>query len=125
MNSKRVRESAGVGRAASRGVAPASTSADGDSGADRDTVELSGEDLSRLRAFDENAVDRDTVEITAPEAARLAQGLPPCEERATAFRSGEIPVSPTRLLVDDDESEAVDRAAILTIPAPPSFDDVE
>jgi hypothetical protein len=88
-------------------------------------VELSGEDLSRLRAFDDNALDRDTVEVTGPEAARLAQGLPPCDERATPFRSGEMPVDATRLVLDDDEPEAADRAAILTIPAPPGFDDLE
>lgn len=113
---------------------------------DRDTVELSSEDLSRLRSLDdqsdpesadpENAdpdsADRDTVEITNAEAVRLAQGQ--SDERAEETTKqtedtdsdtygGEVVVA-ARMSLNDIDKEALDRAAV-TIPAPPSFDEEE
>jgi hypothetical protein len=103
--------------------------------ADRDTVELSSEDLSRLRSLDDDGSDRDTIEISASEALRLAQsrgepggeasaeGSATAEQPAPPARSGEMPVPVDRKTLDEVELEGSDRTALHTIPAPPTFDE--
>lgn len=107
--------------------------AESDRALDRDTVELSHEDLSRLRALDEDDeadADRDTVELSTSEALRLAQstvGAPVVSPSANApaepGRSGEVRRAPPSRLQDVEEPGTADRAALHTIPAPPAFEE--
>jgi len=104
------------------------TEEDDEEQTDRDTVELSTEDLSRLRSLDDDGSDRDTIELTSTEAFRLAQAPAETEdasEETPPAPAPDVPMTPSRKTLDQVELDSADRAAFHTIPSPPSFDEEE